>query len=163
METSDEYFLRQALAEANAARDSGEVPVGAVIVSNGTIVGRGRNSVIKLNDPTAHAEILALRDAARSLHNYRLTDCEMYSTIEPCAMCAGAIVHARIQRLIYGARDDKAGAVDSHFSLCTSDILNHRVLVQGGVLEDECRAVIQSFFRERRAIADHETERCESG
>ncbi|HVG20739.1 MAG TPA: tRNA adenosine(34) deaminase TadA [Blastocatellia bacterium] len=154
--------MLRAIAEAEAARKGGEVPVGAVVVLDGEIKGRGRNAVIALRDPTAHAEIIALRDAARAVDNYRLTGATLYSTIEPCAMCAGAIVQARIGRLVYGAPDPKAGAVDTHFGICSADFLNHRVAVEGRILEQECRAMIQSFFRERRK-ANSSTERCESG
>jgi tRNA(adenine34) deaminase len=150
MELHEKHFMREAIAEAEAARREGEVPVGAVVVIDNTICGRGRNQVIDRGDPTAHAEVLAMREAARAIGNYRLTGATLYSTIEPCAMCAGAIVHARIERLVYGASDPKAGAVDTHFGICTADFLNHQVAVEGGVLEDECREVIQSFFRERR-------------
>jgi tRNA(Arg) A34 adenosine deaminase TadA len=150
MELLDEELMREALAEAEAAREDGEVPVGAIVVLGGAIIGRGRNAVISTNDPTAHAEIVALREAARTAGNYRLIDATMYSTIEPCAMCAGALVHARVARLVYGAKDPKAGAVETHFGICTTDFLNHQVSVEGGILEDECRRVLQSFFRERR-------------
>jgi tRNA(adenine34) deaminase len=150
MEPHDEHFMREAIAEAEAAMRDGEVPVGAIVFIDGAIRGRGRNQVIGDSDPTAHAEVMAMREAARAIGNYRLTGATLYSTIEPCAMCAGAILHARIERLVYGARDMKAGAVDTHFRICTTDFLNHRVEVEGGVLEDECREVIQSFFRERR-------------
>ena len=154
--------MRQALAEADAARAEGEVPVGAIVVVNGEIKGRGHNEVIRLSDPTAHAEIQAIRDAARQLGNYRLNGSVLYSTIEPCAMCAGAIVHARIERLVFGASDPKGGAVTSHFEICSSDFLNHRVCVQGGILEGDCRAMIQSFFLVRRRD-ESVAERCESG
>ncbi|MEK6408686.1 MAG: tRNA adenosine(34) deaminase TadA [Acidobacteriota bacterium] len=150
MEHADEEFMRQALAEADAAGQDGEVPVGAVIVLGGIVIARGRNGVIRASDPTAHAEIVALREGARAAGNYRLTGATMYSTIEPCAMCAGALVHARIARLVYGAKDPKAGAVETHFGICSTDFLNHQVSVEGGILEDECRRVLQSFFRERR-------------
>ena len=150
MEAVDEHFMREAIIEAEAARRDGEVPVGAIVVVDGAICGRGRNEVIRKSDPTAHAEIMAMREAARAISNYRLTGATLYSTIEPCAMCAGAIVHARIERLVYGASDPKAGAVETHFRICTTDFLNHRVAVEGQVLEDECREVIQSFFRKRR-------------
>ncbi|HKS39722.1 MAG TPA: tRNA adenosine(34) deaminase TadA [Blastocatellia bacterium] len=162
MESHDEEFMRQAIAEAEAARENGEVPIGAIIVIDGEVKGRGRNAVIRASDPTAHAEIVALRDAAGSIENYRLTGATLYSTIEPCAMCAGAIVHARIARLVYGARDEKAGAVDTHFGICATDFLNHRVMVEGGILEAECREMIQSFFRRKRKVNSH-AERCESG
>ena len=148
--SSDEEFMREALAEATAASNSGEVPVGAIVVVNGEIKGRGRNRVIHASDPTAHAEIVAVREAAQTIGNYRLTGATLYSTVEPCAMCAGALIHARIGRLVYGAKDERAGAVDTHFGICTADFLNHRVSVEGGILEDECRRVLQSFFRKRR-------------
>jgi tRNA(adenine34) deaminase len=162
MATSDEEFMREALAEAEAARDDGEVPVVAVVTRDGIVIARGRNAVIGKSDPTAHAEIVAIRDAARAAGNYRLTGATLYSTIEPCAMCAGALVHARVDRLVYGAKDPKAGAVETHFGICTTDFLNHQVSVEGGILEDECRRVLQSFFRDRRNTRQH-AERCESG
>jgi tRNA(adenine34) deaminase len=150
MEPVDEELMREALAEAEAARQADEVPVGAIVVLGGVAIGRGRNSVISSSDPTAHAEIVALRNAARAVGNYRLTDATMYSTIEPCAMCAGALVHARITRLVYGAKDPKAGAVETHFGICTAEFLNHQVSVEGGILEDECKRLLQSFFRDKR-------------
>jgi tRNA(adenine34) deaminase len=150
IEPFNEEFMREALGEAEAARQNGEVPVGAIVVLDGKIIGRGRNMVIGSSDPTAHAEIVALRGAASVLNNYRLTGAELYSTIEPCAMCAGAIVHARIERLVYGAVDPKAGAVETFFQICSTNFLNHRVIVEGGILEADCRAMIQSFFREKR-------------
>ena len=150
MRSADDEFMRLALGEAETARQSGEVPVGAIVVLDGEVIGRGRNTVIGSSDPTAHAEIVALRNAASALNNYRLTGAALYSTIEPCAMCAGAIVHARIERLVYGAVDTKAGAVETFFQICSTDFLNHRVIVEGGILEAECRAMIQSFFREKR-------------
>ena len=162
MATIDEEFMREALAEAEAARDDGEVPVGAVVTQDGIVVARGRNAVIGKSDPTAHAEIVAIREAARAAGNYRLTGATLYSTIEPCAMCAGALVHARVDRLVYGAKDPKAGAVETHFGICTTAFLNHQVSVEGGILEDECRRVLQSFFRDRRNTRQH-AERCESG
>ena len=162
MEPTDEDFMREALAEAEVSQKQGEVPVGAVVILDGGVIARGHNSVIRLNDPTAHAEIVALRVAARAIGNYRLTGATVYSTIEPCAMCAGALVHARIARLVYGAKDPKAGAVETHFGVCTTDFLNHQVSIKGGILEDECRRVLQSFFRDRRKAQQH-AERCESG
>ena|SRR5437588_9422712 len=153
--------MREALAEADLAREAGEVPVGAIVVLEGKIIARGRNAVIGSSDPTAHAEIVALREAARAVGNYRLNGAVLYSTIEPCAMCAGALVHARIARLVYGARDPKAGAVETHFGICTTDSLNHQVSVEGGILEGECSRVLQSFFRDRRST--QRAERCESG
>lgn len=161
MGPSDEEFMREALAEAAAAGDAGEVPIGAIVVIDGDIKGRGRNQVIRTNDPTAHAEIVAMREAARATGNYRLTGATMYSTIEPCAMCAGALIHARIRQLVFGATDERAGAVTTHFGICTTDFLNHRVRVEGGILEAECREMIQSFFRGKRKPRD--AERCESG
>ena len=158
---NDEQFMRVALVEADAAGKDGEVPVGAIVVLDGNIVGRGRNRVIGSSDPTAHAEVVALRDAALAIGNYRLAGLTVYSTIEPCAMCAGAMVHARVARLVYGAPDPKAGAVVTHFGICSTDFLNHKVIVEGGILEDDCRRMLQSFFRERRDI--QRAERCESG
>src|SRR5262245_10731479 len=162
MQATDEQFMREALLEAEAAAAEYEVPVGAVVVLDGAIIARGRNAVIRASDPTAHAEIVALRRAAESLENYRLTGATLYSTIEPCSMCAGALIHARIARLVYGAPDPRAGAVDTHFGICTSDFLNHRVTVEGGLLEAECRRVLQSFFRRKRE-GETSVERCESG
>ena len=150
MISAGEKFMRIALEEAALASDDDEVPVGAIVVVDGNIKGRGRNSVIRLNDPTAHAEIMALREAAREIGNYRLTGATLYCTIEPCAMCAGAILHARISRLVYGADDPRAGAVKTFFGICSADFLNHRVEVESGVLEDDCRSMVQSFFRVRR-------------
>ena len=148
----DEDMMRLALAEARLAWAANEVPVGAIVVIGGEVRGRGHNSVVSLNDPSAHAEILALRDAARAIGNYRLVGASLYSTIEPCAMCAGAIVHARVARLIYGAGDARAGAVRTHFGICTNEFLNHRVDVEEGVLENECRRMLVSFFRLRRGL-----------
>lgn len=162
MASSDEELMREALAEAEAARADGEVPVGAVVSLDGIVIARGRNAVIRTCDPTAHAEIVAIREAARAVGNYRLSGATMYSTIEPCAMCAGALVHARVGRLVYGANDPKAGAVETHLGICTADFMNHQLSVEGGILEDECRRVLQSFFRERRN-AQQLAERCESG
>jgi tRNA(adenine34) deaminase len=161
MERHDEQFMRIALVEGETARQDGEVPVGAVVVLDDKIVARGRNRVIGLSDPTAHAEVVALREAGLAIGNYRLTGATLYSTIEPCVMCAGAIVHARVERLVYGAADPKAGAVVTHLGICTSDFLNHKVIVEGGILEAECRRMLQSFFRERRD--NQRAERCESG
>ena len=142
--------MREALGEAAAAAGDGEVPVGAIVVLNGRIIARGRNRSIRDCDPTAHAEIVALRHAAAAAGNYRLAGATVYATVEPCAMCAGALVWARVARLVYGAPDPKAGAVHSLFEICTSDTLNHRIAVRAGVLEDECRALMQEFFRARR-------------
>jgi tRNA(adenine34) deaminase len=143
-------FMRVALREAVRARDAGEVPVGAVVVIGGEIVGRGFNQPIGAADPTAHAEIVALRDAARRAGNYRLPGATLYVTIEPCLMCVGALVHARIATLVYGADEPKSGAVRSTVAAGDLPGLNHRFAVVGGVLEDECRALVQAFFKERR-------------
>ncbi|MCS6804244.1 MAG: tRNA adenosine(34) deaminase TadA [Acidobacteriota bacterium] len=147
----DHVWMQFALDEAEDALKRDEVPIGAVVVLEERIIGRGHNRVITDHDPTAHAEIVALRDAAQTIENYRLVDATLYVTIEPCAMCAGALVNARIKRLVYGAKDEKAGAVESVFGICTDPRLNHQVQVQGGVLEQECREIIQSFFRQKRA------------
>lgn len=151
VETRDEEFMRLALVEARLADEEGEVPVGAVIVVDGRVIAQAHNRPIALRDPTAHAEVLALREASRALGNYRLAECEMYVTIEPCAMCAGALVLARLRRLVYGAPDPKAGAVQSCFSIASSPQLNHRVEARAGVLEEECRLLLQNFFARRRA------------
>ncbi len=140
-----------ALAEAQSASAAGEVPVGAVVVLQGAIIGAGQNRVLREGDPTAHAEILALRAAARTLGNYRLIGCELFSTLEPCAMCAGAIVHARVARLVYGADDPKAGAVSSVMQVINHPALNHAMQITGGIRAEESSALLQSFFRERRA------------
>jgi len=148
---SDELWMEEALREAQRALTLGEVPVGAVVVRAGRVIGRGCNRPISANDPTAHAEILALRDAAQAVDNYRLIDCDLYVTVEPCAMCAGAITHARIRRLIYGAEDPKAGAVHSVLQVLNHPKLNHRVEVTSGVLGARCMDLLQDFFRERRS------------
>ena len=143
--------MREALSLASSAACLGEVPVGAVVVREGQIVGRGFNSPIGENDPTAHAEIAALRDAARNLENYRLPGCELFVTLEPCAMCAGAILHARIARVVYGARDPKTGVHCSVVDLFAVDRLNHHTNVVGGVLAEECGQLLSGFFAARRA------------
>jgi len=143
-------FMRAALDEARKGAGTGEVPVGAVVVLEGEIVGRGFNQPIGSRDPTAHAEIVAMRAAAHALGNYRLVGSTMYVTIEPCLMCVGAMVHARVQTLVFGAPEPKAGAVVSSCRAHELPSLNHRIEVVGGVLEEECRAVIQEFFRTRR-------------
>ena len=147
----DDYFMREALSLARSAECLGEVPVGAVVVQDGVIVGRGFNSPIGESDPTAHAEIAALRDAARRLDNYRLPGCELFVTLEPCAMCAGAILHSRIARVVYGARDLKTGVNGSVVDLFAVDRLNHHTSVVGGVLADECSQLLSAFFAARRA------------
>jgi tRNA(adenine34) deaminase len=149
----DTDWMRHALAAALEARDLGEVPVGAVIVTNeGQLLAQAGNRTRTRCDPTAHAEVLALREAARICGNYRLAGAVVYSTIEPCAMCAGALVQARVKRLVYGAQDERAGAVESLFRICTSSSLNHRIEITSGVLEAECRALMQEFFRTRRDV-----------
>jgi tRNA(adenine34) deaminase len=147
----DELWMEEALREALRAQAAGEVPVGAVVVCDGRIVGRGFNRNLTDHDPTAHAEILALREAGQALGNHRLEGCEMFVTIEPCAMCAGALVHARLQRLIYGAEDPKAGAVHSVLQVLNHPSLNRRMDVTWGVLSGRCAELLQAFFRERRA------------
>lgn len=143
--------MRQALAEAAKARDGGEVPVGAVVVLDGTVIGSGFNQPISAHDPTAHAEVMALRAAAKAIGNYRLTDATIYVTVEPCLMCVGAMVHARIGLVVFGASEPKAGALQSMTSAHELPGLNHRLAVQGGVLQDESRALLQQFFQSRRA------------
>jgi tRNA(adenine34) deaminase len=143
--------MRAALELAGEAGRRGEVPVGSVVVLDGTVIGSGFNQPIASSDPTAHAEIVALRDAGRRLGNYRLTGATLYVTIEPCQMCVGAMIHARIARLVYGTREPKAGAIESAMRAHEHPSLNHRMDATGGVLEEECRAVIQKFFKERRA------------
>jgi len=158
MSHSDELWMEEALREAQRGLALGEVPVGAVVVRNGRIVGRGCNRPVSANDPTAHAEILALREAGQTVGNYRLLDCDLYVTVEPCAMCAGAITHARIRRLIYGAEDPKAGAVHSMLQVLNHPKLNHIVEVSSGVLAARCMDLLQRFFRERRKQFNGGTE-----
>ena len=146
----DMDFMKEALQEARKALDSDEPPVGAVIVRDGAIIARGHNLRENLRDPTAHAEMLAVRAAAASLGRWRLSDCTMYVTLEPCAMCAGAMVLARIHRLVYGANDPKAGAVDSLMNLVSDSRLNHQVEVESGVLAQECGDLLRQFFSSRR-------------
>ena len=148
--TSDEQFMGTALALAREAHVAGEVPVGAVVVLEGAVIGRGFNQPIGSRDPTAHAEIVALRDAARRAGNYRLTGATLYVTIEPCQMCVGAMVHARLARVVFGAREPKAGAIESAMRAHEHPSLNHRMTALGGVLEDACRALMQEFFKEKR-------------
>jgi tRNA(adenine34) deaminase len=148
--TTDELWMREALRAAQRALQAGEVPVGAVVVCDGRIVGRGWNRNLLDSDPTGHAEIVALREAGAAIGNHRLSDCELFATIEPCAMCAGALVHARIRRLVYGADDPKAGAVHSVMQVLNHPRLNHRIQVQAGILAGHCAEVLQEFFRSRR-------------
>jgi tRNA(adenine34) deaminase len=149
-QTLDEQMMRLAIAEARTAELEGEVPVGAIVVYNNEIIGRGQNRVLRDSDPTAHAEIVALRQAGLTLSNYRLTGCTLYVTLEPCAMCAGAILHARIARLVYAADDPKAGACGSVLSVMNHPQLNHRVEVVPGLLADECGPMLSNFFVVRR-------------
>ena len=145
-----ERWMAHALELAFKARDSGEVPIGAVVVRDETIVGEGWNQSVGENDATAHAEIIAVREAGKLLGNYRLNDCSLYVTLEPCVMCAGAVVHARMTHLVFGAHDAKAGAAGSIVNLVESPLLNHQCGVVAGVLEGNCKAVLQDFFRDKR-------------
>jgi tRNA(adenine34) deaminase len=147
---SDKLFMRAALVLAQEAALLGEVPVGAVVIKGGEIIGYGSNAPISRHDPSAHAEIVALRDAAKNLGNYRLVDCELFVTLEPCIMCVGAMFHARIARVVYGARDPKTGAAGSVLNLFTSAQLNHHARIEGGVLAEECGKILSDFFLQRR-------------
>ncbi len=147
----DEQWMARAITAAREAEALGEIPVGACVVSENNLLAVSGNRTRTDGDPTAHAEVVALRAAAKVLGNYRLTDTIVYSTIEPCAMCAGALIQARVRRLVYGARDERAGAVESKFRICDSEFLNHRMELTTGVLEHECRELMQAFFRTRRA------------
>jgi tRNA(adenine34) deaminase len=149
---SDLQAMEAALAEACKAGDAGEVPIGAVVVHEGAIIARGQNSVIRTNDPTAHAEIVALRQAARFLGNYRLSGCALYVTLEPCAMCAGAMIHARLDRLVFATPDPKTGACGSVLSVLNHPQLNHQMQVELGILAEGAAELLRSFFRERRAL-----------
>ena len=149
-QTRDEMFMREALRLALEAELAGEVPVGAVVVVGDEIAGRGFNRPIGLNDPTAHAEMLALREAALKVDNYRLTEAEMFVTLEPCVMCAGALVQARVRRLVFGGRDLRFGGVRSKFRLADSDLLNHRLEIEEGVLAADCVALLEHFFHSKR-------------
>jgi tRNA(adenine34) deaminase len=147
---SDQAFMTRALELATQAQEQGEVPVGAVVVLDGAIIGEGFNQPITLADPSAHAEMQAMRKAARRLDNYRLADTTLYVTLEPCAMCAGAMVHARIKRLVYGAADPKTGATGSVFNLVQAEQLNHQLEVDGGIMDRECGELLRNFFRKKR-------------
>lgn len=147
---SDGHFMREALALAQQAEALGEVPVGAVVVKDGMIIGRGYNQPVSTHDPTAHAEIVAMRDAAATIGNYRLVGCELYVTLEPCVMCAGAIMHARVGRVVYGADDPKTGACGSVVDLFAETRLNHHATIVSGVLAEECSAKLSAFFGLRR-------------
>jgi tRNA(adenine34) deaminase len=142
--------MQEALSEAESAADAGEVPVGAIVLFNGEIIGRGQNCVLRESDPTAHAEIVAMRAAARHLNNYRLTGCELYATLEPCAMCAGAMIHARLERLVYAAPDPKAGADGSVLEVLNHPQLNHHMQVVRGTLSEASAGLLREFFRQRR-------------
>jgi tRNA(adenine34) deaminase len=149
-ESIDQQFMREALALATIAAEKGEVPVGAVVVKDNEIIGRGYNQPITSNDPTTHAEIVALRAAAIHLQNYRLIDCTLYVTLEPCAMCVGAMLHARVARVVWGAPEPKSGACGSVINLPAEPKLNHHAIFVGGVLADESSAILRAFFQERR-------------
>ena len=151
-ETDDERFMALALHQARLAREQGEVPVGAVVVDRGVVMAEGRNGSLERSDPTAHAEILALREAGRRVGNYRLPGMTLYVTVEPCTMCAGALIHARIARLVYGADDPKGGAIRSLYRIMEDGRLNHNVEVRGGVKADEAADLLKAFFKERREI-----------
>ncbi|CAN7672246.1 tRNA adenosine(34) deaminase TadA [Pseudomonas solani] len=148
----DEDFMREALALAAEGAALGEVPVGAVLVQDGQVIGRGFNCPISRHDPSAHAEMVAIRDAALAVENYRLVGSTLYVTLEPCSMCAGLIVHSRVARVVYGATEPKAGVAISRGQFFTQDFLNHRVLVEGGVLATECGAILSEFFKMRRSL-----------
>jgi tRNA(adenine34) deaminase len=148
---ADQFWMQKALQAAEDAGNAGEVPIGACLIDkNGELLAYAGNLTITGSDPTAHAEILILREAAGKIGNYRLTDATVYTTIEPCAMCAGAMVNARIKRLVFGAHDERFGAVESIFRLCDTSSLNHRIEIKSGVLRDECRKLMQDFFRQKR-------------
>jgi len=153
MQYSDEYWMQQALMLAQKAELQDEVPVGAVIVKDNKLIAEGWNQPIQNNDPSAHAELTAMRNAGQALNNYRLTDTTLYVTLEPCSMCVGAMIHARVDRLVFGAYDMRTGATGSAINLIGDAIHNHQVAVQGGVMEEECKIILQSFFRRRRAAS----------
>ncbi len=148
--TTAELWMREALVEARKAAAAGEIPIGAVLLVNGKIIARGHNHAIGLNDPTAHAEIQALRHGAHAMRNYRIPGSTLIVTVEPCAMCAGAMIHARVEEVVFGAPDPKGGAICSHFQLAQAPQLNHRMEVTGGVLEEECAGLLREFFAARR-------------
>jgi tRNA(adenine34) deaminase len=154
MESSDAQFMREALAEARRASENGEVPVGAIVVRGAEIVGRGANRMIASHDPSAHAEIVAMREASQRLSNYRLPGCTLYVTVEPCAMCAGAAVLARVDRLVYGCDDPKAGAVRTLFRVADDLRLNHRIEIERGILAEECASYLKDFFQKKRSGSD---------
>ena len=151
MKQTDIYYMKKAIGAAVEARSLGEVPIGACLVNcNGETLAVTGNQSITTNDPTAHAEILALREGAKKVGNYRLTECVLYTTIEPCAMCAGALVNARIKRLVFGALDKRFGAIKTLFNICDNSRLNHRMQINSGILAKECRNLMQEFFRKKR-------------
>lgn len=153
MNEPDEQFMIEAIKAAQEAQKLDEVPIGACLVDkDGRILAVASNRTISNSDPTAHAEILVLREAAAKIGNYRLVDSTIYTTIEPCAMCAGALVNARVKRLVYGAKDERFGAVETIFKICDSELLNHQIEIVSGVLEKDCRALMQNFFRQKREI-----------
>jgi tRNA(adenine34) deaminase len=152
METTDREAIDAALSEARMAAEAGEVPIGAIVVCAGNIIARAQNRVLRDVDPTAHAEIVALREAAKALGNYRLNGCTLYVTLEPCAMCAGAMIHARLDRLVFAAADPKAGAAGSVLGVVNHAQLNHQMVVESGILGDEAAELLRSFFRERRKL-----------
>ena len=158
-EIRDEAMMREALALAQLAWDLGEVPVGAVVVKDGEVIGRGFNRSITSNDPTTHAEIVALREAALTLKNYRMVDCELYVTLEPCMMCVGAMLHARLMRVVFGAADPKTGACGSVIDLPAEKKLNHHATFEGGVLAEECSQLLKAFFAERRKTGSQPADR----
>jgi len=147
---TDQEAMQAALAEARLAAEAGEVPIGAVVVHQGKVIGRGQNSLLRNLDPTAHAEIIAMRDAAKAIGNYRLIGCTLYVTLEPCAMCAGAMIHARLDRLVYAAADPKAGACGSVLAVLNHPQLNHQMQVEQGIAAEESAEMLRGFFRERR-------------
>ena len=150
----DEFWMNRAIEAAIEAEKLGEVPIGACLIDeHGALLAVAGNRTITLSDPTAHAEILVLRESAARIGNYRLLNSTLYTTIEPCAMCAGALVNARVKRLVYGANDERFGAVETHFRICDSPSLNHQIEIEAGVLAEECRNLMQSFFRQRRKPA----------
>lgn len=150
IESNDRYFMQQAFKQAQKAESYNEIPVGAVVVYQGEVIGEGYNQSIMLNDPSAHAEMLAIRQAGKYLNNYRLLDCTLYVTLEPCPMCAGLLVHSRIKRLVYASSDLKTGAAGSTFNLVDNEQLNHQIEVTGGILQAECSQLLSSFFKRRR-------------
>jgi tRNA(adenine34) deaminase len=152
---TDDVFMQQSLALAREAASAGEVPVGAIVVKDGAVIGRGYNRPVSTGDPTAHAEIIALREAAQNIGNYRLSGCDLYVTLEPCAMCAGAIMHARIARVVFGAADPKSGAGGSVVNLFAEARLNHHTLITGGMMAAEAGELLRDFFSARRSTPDH--------